>query len=86
MTEQDPAAEALDDPPTGMDDAVELADLEDPDLGDVQAAPGEVIGIVDGEEIRNLVDERDTFLPVVDDEGQLIGRDSFPEQPDAGGG
>ena len=83
MTEQDPADAALEDSPSEeqefLQDAVEMDDVPEPGLGDVQAEPGAEIAVVDGVPVRNVVDERDLVLPVEDDSGQVIGRDSFPE-------
>jgi hypothetical protein len=74
----------LEDPPEVVEellrDAVE-ADAE-AEIGDVDVAPGEVVGIVDGVEIRHVTDESDHVLPIEDENGELIGKDSFPEVPD----
>jgi len=63
-------------------DAVTMEAAGEPELGDVDVAPGEVVGIVDGVEIRHLTDESDHVLPVEDENGELIGKDSFPEVAD----
>lgn len=77
MAGQGPDDGAIKDPDAGAG-GMDVPLLED-ELGDVLAAPGEVIDVVDGVEIRHEVDERDVVLSVVDDEDQLIGGDSFPE-------
>ena len=64
------------DPDPGAEIAAELLGL-----GDVSAAPGEVIGEVGGVTIRYEVDDRDIVLPIEDDDGELIGKESFPETP-----
>jgi hypothetical protein len=83
MTEQNSDAEALEDSPSEeqelLRDAVEMDAVPEPELGDVQAEPGEEIAVVDGVPIRNVFDESDRVLPVEDDSGQVIGKDSFPE-------
>jgi hypothetical protein len=64
-------------------DAVEMAAAEgDLGLGDVDVPPGEVVAVVSGVEIRHLTDEGDHVLPVEDENGELIGNDTFPEVPD----
>ena len=63
-------------------DAVTMDAAGEPELGDVDVPPGEVVGIVDGVEIRHLTDESDHVLPVEDENGELIGKDSFPEVAD----
>jgi hypothetical protein len=62
------------------DPGAEIAS-EELDLGDVLAAPGEVVGVADGKEVRHEVDDRDIVLPIEDDDGELIGKESFPETP-----
>ena len=63
-------------------DAVTMEAAGEPELGDVDVAPGEVVGIVDGVEIRHLPDESDHVLSIEDMNGELIGKDSFPEVAD----
>jgi hypothetical protein len=83
VSEQNQADDALQDSTSEeqefLRDAVEMDDVPEPGLGDVQAEPGAEIAVVDGVAIRNVIDERDRVLPVEDDSGQVIGRDSFPE-------
>ena|SRR5919106_63645 len=83
MAERNAGPPALEDSPSDVEeflhDAVEMSEVADPDLGDVQAAPGEVVGVVDGVEVRHLTDETDHVLPIEDESGRVIGRDSFPD-------
>lgn len=83
MAEQNAGPPGLEDSPSDVEeflrDAVEMSDVADPDLGDVQAAPGEVVGVVDGVEFRHLTDETDHVLPIEDESGRVIGRGSFPD-------
>jgi hypothetical protein len=85
MAEQNSEAAALEDSPSDMEaflrDAVEMDEVEDPDLGDVDAGPGEVVAMEDGVEVRHPL-ETHPFQPVEDESGQLIGKDSFPEVAD----
>lgn len=71
----------LEDPPEVVAELSAGAEEADPDakVGDVDVAPGEVVGVVDGVEIRHLTDESDHVLPIEDENGELIGKDSFPE-------
>ncbi len=73
----------LDDPPEELEELLAGAEEADPqaEVGDVDAAPGEVVGVVDGVELRHLTDESDHVLPIEDENGELIGKDSFPEVP-----
>jgi hypothetical protein len=83
MGERNSEAAALEDSPSDVEeflsDAVEMKDVDDPDLGDVQAEPGEVIAVVDGVEIRHVIDDSDHVLSIEDDSGEIIGKDSFPD-------
>lgn len=83
MTEQESAAAAIDDSGSAMqeliDDAVEMGDIDEPDLGDVLSGPGELVGVVDGVEVLNVADESDHVLSIEDGSGQVIGSDGFPD-------
>jgi hypothetical protein len=58
----------LEDPPEVVEgllaDAVEAAAVEGQELGGVDVTPGEIVGVVDGVEIRHLTDESDHVLPI----------------------
>jgi hypothetical protein len=83
MAEHNSGDAMLEDSPSEVEeflrDAVEMDDVQDPNLGDVQAEPGEVVAVIDGVEIRHLPDESGHVLPVEDESGEVIGEDSFPE-------
>jgi hypothetical protein len=74
----------LEDPPEVVEELLAGAEEADPEaeVGDVNVAPGEVVGVVDGVEIRHRTDESDHVLPIEDENGELIGKGSFPEVPD----
>ena len=85
MAERNSEAAPLEDSPSDVEeflrDAVEGDEVDDPDLGDVDAGPGEVVAIEDGVEVRHPL-ETHPFQPVEDESGELIGKDSFPEVAD----
>ena len=79
VAEQNPLEDSPSEVEQFMRDAVDMEDVEDPNLGDVLAKPGEVVAVVDGIEIRHLTDESDHVLPIKDGTGEVIGKGSFPE-------
>jgi hypothetical protein len=79
MTEVDPYAAILQDPPDElqafMDDAVEMSEVEEPQLGDVD--PGAVL-TVDGEVVSLPAADAERLLSTLDGDSHVIGEGEFP--------